>query len=156
MTDALEHYSAMASEAAMHAGPYDSDGGHLLISAASGMSLRCYCERDRRIKAVASEAYAELEALPEFPAPRTDREVLADIACLLEESLAVQKHLLAALRGGSDSRSSVEIKTSTRGVDVSTKVYAGSDIGEAERAAVDSYLRVCSELTARLVNGGRS
>lgn len=113
-------------------------------------------DRLAHYQAMAEEAQAELEVLPEFPAPPTDREVLMNIAYLLEEQLAVQRHLLAAFRSSADARSSVEIKTSTRGVDVSTKAYAGSDIAEAEGAAVESYLRVCNQLTARLMNGGKA
>ena len=46
--------------------------------------------------------------------------------------------------------SSVEIKTSARGVDVGVKAYVGSDVREAGDAAVDEYFRVCSEIERRL------
>lgn len=46
--------------------------------------------------------------------------------------------------------SSVEIKTSTRGVDITTKVYAGCPITEAGDAAMDEFMRVGMELNKRL------
>jgi hypothetical protein len=58
---------------------------------------------------------------------------------------------------GSASRSSVEIKTSTRGVDVTCKAYEGSDISEAGDAAMAEYARVMAEINQRLaeaINGG--
>ena len=46
--------------------------------------------------------------------------------------------------------SSVEIKTSTRGVDITTKVYAGSPVSSAGDAAMDEFIRVGTELNKRL------
>jgi hypothetical protein len=47
--------------------------------------------------------------------------------------------------------SSVEVRTSTRGVDVSVKAYAGSDIRPAGDAALDEYFRVVREVERRLM-----
>lgn len=96
---------------------------------------------------------------------RTEREILISIAQLLEEVLAVQRHLLSAvsaLNQGSallatneprESRSSLEVKTSTRGVDITSKVYAQSDIEPLPSAAVDAYFEALAQVQARL-NGG--
>jgi len=50
--------------------------------------------------------------------------------------------------------SSVEIKTSTRGVDITTKAYTGSDITAAGDAAMDEFIRVGKEIERRLMGGG--
>lgn len=47
--------------------------------------------------------------------------------------------------------SSVEIKTSTRGVDITTKVYAGSEVTPAGDAAMDEFIRVGREVEKRLM-----
>lgn len=47
--------------------------------------------------------------------------------------------------------SSVEIKTSTRGVDVTVKAYVGSPVREAGDQAMDEFIRVTTEITARLL-----
>lgn len=57
---------------------------------------------------------------------------------LLEELLAEAKRTNARLASISDSRSSVELKTSARGVDITAKAYA-DDIGEAGTAAAIEY-----------------
>jgi hypothetical protein len=62
-------------------------------------------------------------------------DVLVNIAQLMTEQLAALQHIEKRLGDASDSRSSVEIKTSTRGVDVTVKAYAGSDILEARATA---------------------
>lgn len=53
--------------------------------------------------------------------------------------------------GSSAGVSSVEIKTSTRGVDITTKAYAGSPISEAGDAAMDEFIRVGREIEKRLL-----
>lgn len=78
-------------------------------------------------------------------------EALIDRLGLLgEDILAELRHLRMAL--GSASRSSVEIKTSTRGVDVTVKSYEGSDTGDAANAAMAEYVRVVAEINQRLVD----
>jgi hypothetical protein len=78
------------------------------------------------------------------------------------DAIQMTNHLLATLidrvsaiedRLGSQTSgtSSVEIKTSTRGVDVSTKAYAGSPISEAGDAAMAEFIRVGREIEARLM-----
>lgn len=47
--------------------------------------------------------------------------------------------------------SSVEVKTSARGVDIATKCYVGSPVREAGDAAVEEYFRVAQEIEARLM-----
>jgi hypothetical protein len=71
-------------------------------------------------------------------------------AQLLVEILAEVKHLNARLGSAADRTSSVEIKTSTRGVDVTCKAYSGSDILGAESEAVRSYFRVLNDIQDRL------
>lgn len=46
--------------------------------------------------------------------------------------------------------SSVEVKTSTRGVDITVKAYIGSPVHEAGDAAMDEFMRVGHELNKRL------
>ncbi len=58
--------------------------------------------------------------------------------------------LLARLGESAHDRSSVEVKTSTRGVDIAAKAYAGSDIGEVQDAAVDAYFGAMADIQARL------
>jgi hypothetical protein len=57
------------------------------------------------------------------------------------------------LAAGASGVSSVEIKTSTRGVDVTTKAYAGSPIQPAGDAAMDEFIRVGREIERRLMDG---
>ena len=70
------------------------------------------------------------------------------------EILAVLREINAKLASSGDSRSSVEEKTSTRGVDVTTKAYQGSPIIEAEGEAIASYFRTVNEVADRLQRGG--
>ncbi len=53
--------------------------------------------------------------------------------------------------GASAGTSSVEIKTSARGVDITTKAYAHSPITEAGDAAMDEFIRVGREIEKRLM-----
>lgn len=57
------------------------------------------------------------------------------------------------LAQGASGVSSVEVKTSTRGVDITTKAYAGSPITEAGDAAMDEFIRVGKEIEKRLMGG---
>lgn len=59
------------------------------------------------------------------------------------------EHGLGGQAGGGTS--SVEVKTSTRGVDITTKAYAGSPIGPAGDAAMDEFMRVGKEIERRLM-----
>jgi hypothetical protein len=77
-----------------------------------------------------------------IPLERTDTDVLISIANLLEEVLAVQRHMLARISDTADSRSSVEIATNSKGTNITCKAYSGSDIEQAESAALESYLRL--------------
>lgn len=69
----------------------------------------------------------------------------------LDEILRELKRLNDKLASG--SASSVEVKTSTRGVDVAVKSYAGSDVEAAGDAAVDEYRRVMTRLSESAMNG---
>jgi hypothetical protein len=80
-----------------------------------------------------------------IPVDRTDTDVLISIANLLEEVLAVQRHMLARISDTADSRSSVEIATNSKGTNITCKAYSGSDIEQAESAALESYLRLKSQ-----------
>lgn len=92
----------------------------------------------------------------------TQEQLVDRLGVLGEELLSEFKRLNARLDGVSaasnpdavERRSSVEIKTSTRGVDISVKAYTGSDVLEAESAAVASYFRVLNEVQERLMGNG--
>jgi len=71
----------------------------------------------------------------------TDSGVLEDLRAIVER---IENKLAA-----SGSASSVEVRTSTRGVDVTVKAYAGSDVRPAGDAAVDEYFRVLNEVEQR-------
>jgi hypothetical protein len=86
---------------------------------------------------------------------RSDHAVLVSIAQLLEESLRVQRHVLAKVAQSTDSRSSVEVKTSTRGVDIAAKSYADSDVSAQVTPAVLAYFDTLEQVQARL-NGEQS
>jgi hypothetical protein len=77
-------------------------------------------------------------------------DILIRIQMTLEENLAELRHLNARLGSSAERASSVEVKTSTRGVDVAVKAYAGSDIQEAETEAVRLYFRVLNDIQDRL------
>lgn len=79
------------------------------------------------------------ETLPDFPEAATPAEILSTISATLLDMLAMQRQILAALGTSSDSRSSVEVKTSTRGVDISSKSYDHSDVQAQVGPAVDAY-----------------
>lgn len=51
----------------------------------------------------------------------------------------------------SGGTSSVEIKTSTRGVDITTKSYSGVPIEPAGDAAMNEFIRVGREIEKRLM-----
>ena len=68
----------------------------------------------------------------------------------LDEILALLRSIDAKL-GSSASASSVEVKTSTRGVDITAKAYAGSPITSAGDAAMDEFIRVGREIERRLM-----
>jgi hypothetical protein len=73
----------------------------------------------------------------------------AELVRLLQELLDVSRTMAMAINdlalkdaSTAEARSSVEVKTSTRGVDVTAKAYAGSPIQEAGTAAYIEYFRV--------------
>lgn len=70
----------------------------------------------------------------------------------LLEILAELRKLSAARGSSSDSRSSIEIKTSTRGVDISSKCYADSPMDGLVDTAVANYFDTMSKVQAR-ING---
>lgn len=71
------------------------------------------------------------------------------------QQLQVANHLLRQildkLASEASAQSSVEIKTSARGVDVTVKVYAGSPVEEASNVALSEYFRVAQEIEQRLM-----
>jgi hypothetical protein len=73
----------------------------------------------------------------------------------LVEHLGHIEELLMEISGklaqGAAGASSVEVKTSTRGVDITSKAYAGSPITEAGDAAMDEFIRVGREIEKRLM-----
>lgn len=62
-----------------------------------------------------------------------------------------QLELLNARLSTGEARSSVEVRTSTRGTDVAVKHYAGSPLGEVGDEAIDEYVRLFREVEARLM-----
>lgn len=70
---------------------------------------------------------------------------------MLQEILDTLRSVEYKLGKEASGVSSVEIKTSTRGVDITTKAYAGSDITPAGDAAMDEFIRVGREIEARLM-----
>jgi hypothetical protein len=69
----------------------------------------------------------------------------------LDEVLDLLRSIDAKLGSTAQSASSVEVKTSTRGVDTAVKSYAGSPVREAGDAAIEEFMRVTQELTNRLM-----
>jgi len=68
----------------------------------------------------------------------------------LDEMLSLLRSVEAKLGSSGERTSSVEVKTSTRGVDITTKAYAGSPITSAGDAAMDEFIRVGREVERRL------
>lgn len=75
-------------------------------------------------------------------------DVLEDIAENMRQLV-----LRTASTADSQPQSSVEIKTSTRGYDVSVKAYVSSPVREAGEAAITEFVRVNTELSERLMGG---
>lgn len=69
----------------------------------------------------------------------------------IDQVLELLRSIDAKLGNTGERVSSVEVKTSTRGVDVTTKAYVGSPIREAGDAAMDEFIRVAREIEARLM-----
>ena len=80
---------------------------------------------------------------------RATVRVLQEIASSM---LRIEEHLTHQ----SEARSSVEVKTSTRGYDIATKAYSGSPIEAAGDSAVTEYLRVRALLEESLMGEKRA
>jgi hypothetical protein len=89
------------------------------------------------------------------PIQRADHDVLGDIAEMLGRTIGLLEHISGKLATSSDSRSSVEIKTSTRGMDITSKCYDGSDVGDQVGPAVMAYFEAMRQVQERL-NGEAS
>lgn len=70
---------------------------------------------------------------------------------LLGHILATLDRIEVAMGSRASGASSVEVKTSTRGYDITTKAYNGSPIQPAGDAAVIEFMRVAKELEQRLM-----
>jgi len=70
---------------------------------------------------------------------------------LLRQLVDNTQAILDRLGAEQATPSHVEIKTSTRGVDVSVKAYVGSSVREAGDEAIAEFMRVTEEITARLM-----
>jgi len=94
------------------------------------------------------DAYDQLGA-----APLSDR-----LGLLLEDILAVNRRLVGAINALSEMAerragvSSVEIKSSARGQDVTVKVYEGSDVQPVGDAAIAEYARIVAQLNQRVID----
>lgn len=77
------------------------------------------------------------------PVERSDHAVLVSMAQLLEETLAVQRHILAKLGQASEDRSSVKVETGAkRELKPTVHVYAGDTDGDANTWLVEESLRL--------------
>lgn len=79
-----------------------------------------------------------------------DTDRIVDVLDEIREVLLELRDRVAGLTSGS---SSVEIRTSTRGVDHTSKAYSGSPIDAAEQEAIESYFRTREEIKRRLMDG---
>jgi len=79
-----------------------------------------------------------------FPDPWTNVNLLRQLA---EDVRDIKERL-----GQSESQSSVEIATSTRGTDIKVKCYPYSDVVQAGDAALEEYLRLRREIEQRLMD----
>lgn len=70
----------------------------------------------------------------------------------LEEIRDVLLELRDRVAGLTTGTSSVELKTSTRGIDQAHKAYANSPIEAAEGEAIDSYFRTREAIKRRLMD----
>ena len=76
----------------------------------------------------------------------------------LLEAMLLELHSLNArlerieqkLASTAETPSSVEIKTSTRGVDIGVKAYAGSDVVDPRTRAVEQYFAAIEDVQQRL------
>lgn len=73
------------------------------------------------------------------------------LADRLERIELLLGEIASKLASTASSASSVQVNTSTRGVDITTKAYAGSPITEAGDAALEEFLRVGREVEKRLM-----
>lgn len=90
------------------------------------------------------------------PIQRADHEaVLSDIADMLGRQIGLLEHISGklALSSSSDSRSSLEVKTSTRGVDIASKTYEGSPTDGLVDMAVANYFEAMAQVQER-INAG--
>jgi hypothetical protein len=110
--------------------------------------------------------------VPGAGVPSTTAEQRIDrLGTVLEDLLATNRHILARLNEIAEllvelntrlpstatgippegvGRSSVEIKSSVRGVDAAAKAFDGSDIKPLVGAAVDAYFEALAEAQRRL------
>ena len=79
--------------------------------------------------------------------------MIEDMTARLGHIEALLMSIDEKLGSSAQGASSVEVKTSTRGVDITTKAYAGSPIGPAGDAAMDEFIRVGREIERRLMGG---
>jgi len=97
----------------------------------------------------------EAVRVPIAEAHRSDHDVLVSIANLLEENLAVLRHILTTLRSSSDSRSSAELKVSSARTapDPTVKVYEGSPVDGLVETALTEFGRLKREADAHALDG---
>jgi len=69
-----------------------------------------------------------------------------------EEMLDLLKEISEKFGQQATGQSSVEVKSSTRGVDVAVKVYATSPLGETGTEALDEYFRLLSLAQQRILD----
>jgi hypothetical protein len=72
---------------------------------------------------------------------------------VLVEILRALRSIDARLASLSNSVSSVEVKTSQRGHDITVKAYDQSPVRAAGDMAIDEYVRVRAEIEQRLIDG---
>lgn len=75
------------------------------------------------------------------------------LGAILDQLQQINATLDAQGKGSSERVSSVEVKTSTRGVDISCKAYTDSEIEPAGNAATAEFKRVRALMEDRLMDG---
>lgn len=117
---------------------------------ALGASFTTAGSSAERVVALVDEHLEELVAL--------QRDIYARLGEIRDVLTELNAKLPTAATGAPQEgmgRSSVEIKSSVRGVDVAAKAYDGSPIGPVGTAAIAEYFRVLADCQRR-INGESS
>ena len=72
-----------------------------------------------------------------------------DIALRLDTIIEQQSTIIELLQRQSEARSSAQLATSTRGVDITVKSYGDDTLSQAGQEVLDEYERIREELNDR-------